>query len=418
MTPAAQPQTAHIGYGSQEYKLSLPSFASILEIREPQNKMSESYFTAQLRNYLKTISLDLSNPVIIVADKTRLCGYAANLPLLLEILQEFGLPKKPVRFIIAYGTHPRQSDEECLHNYGDIFTSHRFIHHDCNNPENFIDHGTTKQGTPIRIRKDISQASCVITMGAICHHYFAGYGGGRKLIFPGCGEREAIYANHGLFLDRATMRLAKNCQPGILQNNPLAEDLFEIAQKKEADLAIHGIMNSHGELCDIIVGSGRETYVQACVQHAKSCETDAPQAPLVVASCGGYPKDINFIQTHKAIHNAAMFVQDGGTLLLFAECRDGVGSTTFMPWFEDDDFSKAFTKLLSNYQGNGGTALAMMTKTQRIRIILVTDLDKKTCKNIDVEKWSVSQALNYIGNLTEPVTIIPNASLLVNKQSL
>ncbi len=418
MLPAAQPQAAHFGYGNQEFKLSLPSHTSILKIREPQDRMSADYFADQLRNYLKTAHLDLSNPVIIVADKTRLCGYPTHLPLLVEILKEFGLHQKPVRFIIAYGTHPRQSDEECLENYGEFYTSHSFIHHDCNNLDNFIDLGATKQGTPIRIRKDISQASCVITMGAICHHYFAGYGGGRKLIFPGCGEREAIYANHGLFLDRTTMRLAEKCQPGILENNPLAEDLFEVALKKEADLAIHGIMNSRGKLCDIIVGYGREAYVQACAQHANSCETDAPLAPLVIASCGGYPKDINFIQTHKAIHNAAMFVQDGGTLLLFAECRDGVGSTTFLPWFEAGDFTTAFTKLLSNYQGNGGTALAMMAKTQRIRIILVTDLDQKTCKKMAVEKWSVDQALNYIVSLTVPVTVIPNASLLVKKHSL
>lgn len=418
MLPAAQPQVAHFGYGNQEFKLSLPSHTSILKIREPQDRMSADYFADQLRNYLKTAHLDLSNPVIIVADKTRLCGYPTHLPVLVEILKEFGLPQKTVRFIIAYGTHPRQSDEECLENYGEFYTSHSFIHHDCNNLDNFIDLGVTKQGTPIRIRKDISQASCVITMGAICHHYFAGYGGGRKLIFPGCGEREAIYANHGLFLDRTTMRLAEKCQPGILENNPLAEDLFEIALKKEADLAIHGIMNSRGKLCDIIFGYGREAYVQACAQHANSCETDAPLAPLVIASCGGYPKDINFIQTHKAIHNAAMFVQDGGTLLLFAECRDGVGSTTFLPWFEAGDFATAFTKLLSKYQGNGGTALAMMAKTQRIRIILVTDLDQKTCKKMAVEKWSVDQALNYIVSLTVPVTVIPNASLLVKKHSL
>ena len=33
---------------------------------------------------------------------------------------------------------------------------------------------------------------------------------------------------------------------------------------------------------------------------------------LVVASAGGYPKDINYIQAHKSIHNAASFVKDGG----------------------------------------------------------------------------------------------------------
>ena len=39
---------------------------------------------------------------------------------------------------------------------------------------------------------------------------------------------------------------------------------------------------------------------------------------LVLASCGGFPKDINLIQSHKAIHNAAAFVRDGGRLVMLS----------------------------------------------------------------------------------------------------
>ena len=114
----------------------------------------------------------------------------------------------------------------------------------------------------------------------------------------------------------------------------------------------------------------------------------APGFDIVLASCGGYPKDINFIQSHKALHNAAMFVRDGGLLLLYGECRDGIGSTTFLPWFEMGSFAAAFNELSRNYQGNGGTALAMMTKLQRIRIGMVTGLDEATCRLIGMERWS------------------------------
>ena len=106
--------------------------------------------------------------------------------------------------------------------------------------------GRTGRGTPIRFRRDLLEASAIITMGAVSHHYFAGYGGGRKLIFPGCGERQAIYKNHGLYLDGAAETIAEGCQPGILDGNPLAEDLFEIEDRLPADLAIHGILDSHG----------------------------------------------------------------------------------------------------------------------------------------------------------------------------
>jgi nickel-dependent lactate racemase len=406
----------NIPYGSKAFPAEFPDTATTLTVKEPLSSITPETFLKKVSNELKLRSIDLSDTIIIVADKTRVCGYATYLPLLVQALQESGLDDEQLRFIIAYGTHPRQSDSECFTCYGEIYSRYPFIHHDCSDQALFTDCGTTTRGVPIRLRSDILKATCVITMGPICHHYFAGYGGGRKLVFPGCGEREAVYANHGLYLDRANGVLAKNCQPGILNDNPLAEDLFEIEAKKEANLAIHGIMNSLGEICDVIVGSGKNSYLEACSRHGELYESTSPSFPVVIASCGGFPKDINFIQSHKAIHNAAMFVEDGGTLLVFSECRDGIGSQTFLPWFKMGGFTGAFKALSENYQGNGGTALAMMTKTGRIRITLVTELDEDICTTIGVEKWSYDKALAYISEQKQQVGYIANASLLVKKQ--
>jgi nickel-dependent lactate racemase len=404
-----------IPYGSNSFEAVLPSGSIALAIREPEARLTPEIFARTVTNQLRRHPLDLRDTIIIVADKTRLCGYADYLPVLIKVLGECGLKEDGLRFIIAYGTHQRQSDAECLACYGKTYREFPFIHHDCTDGEAFAEYGETSRGVPIRLRRDIMAATGVITMGPICHHYFAGYGGGRKLIFPGCGERTAIYANHSLYLDRVNKRLSPGCQPGVLDGNRLADDLFEIAAQKEADLALHGIMNSQGKLCDILVGSDRTSYLEACEIHGRLCEVSSLTFPLVVASCGGYPKDINFIQSHKAIHNAAMFVSDGGTLLLFSECRDGIGSTTFLPWYEKGGFDQAFRSLCDDYRGNGGTALAMMSKTNRIRIVMVTELSKTICAKIGTEKWNSSQALNFIKDLETPVGYIANAGLLVRK---
>ena len=113
-------------------------------------------------------------------------------------------------------------------------------------------------------------------MGAVSHHYFAGYGGGRKLIFPGCGERDAIYTNHGLYLDGAAGTIAEGCQPGILDGNPLAEDLFEIEEKLPADLAIHGILDSHGRLCDLLLGHGEKAFCTPAISTVKTVRSLPP----------------------------------------------------------------------------------------------------------------------------------------------
>jgi lactate racemase len=409
------PQNLALRYGAEEHMLPLPGHCHILQLREQQAVITPDLFQVRLQGFLSKTPLDLSRPILVVADKTRLCGYPEYLPLLVQELERHGMEADRLRIIVAYGTHARQSDAECRRAYGKIYDRLTFIHHDSLETDSFVEVGVTSRGVPIRHRRDLTQASCIITMGAISHHYFAGYGGGRKLIFPGCGERSAIYANHALYLDRNNGCIAAGCQPGKLEDNHLAADLFEIEETLPASLAIHGILNAYGDVCELLVGRGREVFVAACALHAKACEIRSSQYDLVVASCGGFPKDINFIQSHKAVHNAGMFVRDGGLLLLYAECRDGIGSTTFLPWFELGGFSEALDRLAHHYVGNGGTALAMMAKTARIRIGLISNLDVGICRQIGVEYWKHEQVLTNLAGLGDKVSVacIPNAGLLV-----
>jgi nickel-dependent lactate racemase len=409
-----------IPYGNDRLALSLPAHTRQLQLQEPQQIISPDLFQKRLDGFLRQNPLDLSKPVLVLADKTRLCGYPAYLPLLISGLEQHGMDSARLKIIIGYGTHARQSDEECRQAYGELYKHSSFIHHDCEQADGFRELGHTTRGTPIRFRRDLLEASAVITMGAVSHHYFAGYGGGRKLVFPGCGEREAIYTNHGLYLDPVAGTIAGGCQPGILDGNPLAEDLFEIEEKLPADLAIHGILDSHGGLCNLLLGQGRKIFLDACSLHGKSCELTSPSFDIVVASCGGYPKDINFIQSHKAIHNAAMFVRDGGLLLLYGECRDGIGSKTFLPWFTMASFDTAFKELSRHYQGNGGTALAMMSKLQRIQIGMVTSLDKEDCHLIGIERWTHNNVSAHLSGQRkeESIGFIANASLTVKKSQV
>jgi hypothetical protein len=112
-----------------------------------------------------------------------------------------------------------------------------------------------------------------------------------------------------------------------------------------------------------------------------------------------------------------MFVRDGGMLLIYGECRDGIGSKTFLPWFTMASFDAAFKELSRRYQGNGGTALAMMTKLQRIRIGMVTSLDQETCDLVGIERWSHNRVSAYLNEQRqeESIAFIPNASLTVKK---
>jgi nickel-dependent lactate racemase len=401
-------------YGRQKISLPLPDRTDIFHIHEPDKKITPSLFASRLRNELERLNPDLSGIAIVVGDKTRLCGYPEYLPVLLDTLKNFGADPGRMTIFIAYGTHAPQTDKECLEAYGNVYQNVRFVHHDCMDDKCFVNSGKTSRGTPVLIRRDIVDTNVLITFGAVSHHYFAGYGGGRKLIFPGLGHKASIYHNHGLFLDRERQILSPCCQSGVLDKNPLAEDLAEFETFCPADLVIHGILDSRGQVCDLLPGVGTDHFRNACAEHGKHCEVGANRDyDLVIASCGGYPKDINFIQSHKAIEHASKFVCNNGMLIILAECRDGVGSKTFLPWFEMGNRKNAFDKLAENYEGNGGTALSMMSKSERIRILMVTTLSDSVCKTIGIEKISMDQVKLLVKESTGSLAAIPNAGILV-----
>ena len=406
--------TVELKYGKAAIPLDLADETRVLTIREPAGAIDPETFGVDLTFQIGRMRPELKDVAVVIADKTRLCAYRDYLPVLVQVLQAAGIGQDQITFYIAYGTHPRQSDAECRAAYGRLYDDCKFVHHDSRDEALFEHLGETTRGTPVRVRRDILAAGFVITFGAVTHHYFAGYGGGRKLLFPGLGAREAVYSNHGLFLDRKSGRLAVGCEPGRLQGNPLAEDIDEITAFKPADLAIHGILNSQGQVCRLITGPGRDSFEKACREQGRNCEIEHDQQyDLVVASCGGYPKDINFIQSHKAVHNAAKFVKDGGRLIALARCPDGIGSETFLPWFELGGYSQAFDRLASNYAGNGGTALSMMEKTRRIEISLVTELPEDTVRLMGAAKLSGEAFGKALQGFYGRTAIIPNASMLV-----
>ena len=407
-------QNIELKYGRQKILLPLSDRTDIFQTHEPDKKITPSLFASRLREELERLNPDLSDIAIVVGDKTRLCGYPEYLPVLLDTLENFGADPDRMTVFIAYGTHALQTNKECLKAYGNVYQSVRFVHHDCVDDKCFVNSGQTSRGTSVLIRRDIVETGFLITFGAISHHYFAGYGGGRKLIFPGLGHRESIYHNHGLFLDQKRQTLSPCCQSGVLDKNPLAEDLAEFEAFRPADLAIHGILDSKGYVCNLLPGAGTDHFRNACAEHGKHCEVAAARNyDLVIASCGGIPKDINFIQSHKAIEHASKFVRNDGMLIILAECQDGVGSKTFLPWFEMGNWKEAFDRLAQNYEGNGGTALSMMSKLKRIRILMVTKLSDSICKTIGIEKISMDHVKLLVKQSIGSVAAIPNAGILV-----
>jgi nickel-dependent lactate racemase len=402
--------TAELKYGKSLKQLQIASDTYRPEGRDPLKVVTRETFLSDLEKIIPVSAGGFLT--IVVSDKTRLCGYAAYLPCITEAASLKGYTKERIRFLIAYGTHPAQTEEESLKAYGNTFREYHFTGHNCDSHEDMVHVGTTVYGTPVIVRRELVDSDAIILFGALSHHYFAGYGGGRKLIFPGLAARESIYYNHRLFIDFENQRLHPGCRPGVLEGNPVAEDLKEADSFFPEKIIISGILNRNGEVARLITANSYQEFTDGCnLYDSFYRSTDGKMYDLVIASAGGYPKDINLIQAHKAIDNTASFVKDGGTLIILAECADGSGSNSFEKLF-DRSPAELMASLKCNYSGNGGTALAMLSKSSRIKIFMVTSLDEDLCGKAGIKKIGIPEAETIIASEKGAVALIENGSII------
>jgi lactate racemase len=261
---------------------------------------------------------------IAINDKTRPVPHKYLLPPLLKRLEENGINRKDILLIIASGTHvPMPQNEFEWIVPAEIIENYRIIAHNCDDQANLVDLGTTGRGTPIVINRQFYESDLRIVVGNIEPHHFMGFSGGVKSAVIGLGGRQTINKNHAMLVDPAA-------RAGEYKNNPMRQDVEELGQKIGVHLALNAILNEDKHIVEALFGDPLAVMVHGIQDSRKICQTEVEGIyDLVIASPGGYPKDINLYQAQKALTHAAMIVRDGGVIILAAACPEGAGSQGF-----------------------------------------------------------------------------------------
>jgi len=411
-----------LGYGDTTLQFDYdPSrFAVLAPDQHAQHPLSDAEIGAALDTPIESPALEEiiapdDSVLIVTSDATRATGSAQIINLLVRRLIQNGVQASNIAIIFANGIHRPVTDKEKIALLTPFIAQRiRTINHDAYDPSQLVTLGITDRGAPVEVNRALKDFPKVILTGAVGFHYFAGFTGGRKAICPGLASAKTIEATHMLALDFDRGGRRAGVAAGRLDGNAVSEECERVAAIVNPAFMVNAIVDERGRPEQVFAGAWRAAHHHACEVYAAghSCPV-REKREVVIVSCGGAPYDINMIQAHKALDMAAHACVDGGTIMFLAECADGLGRADFSKWFESENARVLEVRLREAYEVNGQTAWALLTKTERFRVHLVTNLDEadvRRMRMVPTSSWK--EALTRIPTTANGYIMPRGAALL------
>lgn len=372
------------------------------------NSLDHPIRAQPLKNIIKSKKGSI---VIVVDDNTRKFPFQVVLPPLLEYIELNSIEPHEIKILVACGTHPAPSQDQIKEMFGNCILDYKLLFSDITTSK-YIDVGKTKRGSPVIINEEYVNSNIKILVTDVTLHYFAGFGGDRKSIFPGLANKESIEANHKHLFE-------KGVGPGLLDGNPVHEDMLEGARLADCDFVINICMDDYNEIFNIESGALNDAFRAAVEEYKKYHVIDIKeQADLLIMSQGGHPYDINYYQSQKSLQQCLKCLKPGGMLIYFTKSTEGIGNPTL------DELTKTYSKpdeileqIKDKFRQGAHNAYFQLKFAEQYKIYLKSDLPKEVVKKqlhfftID----NIPQLINILNPNIKKVYIIPHgAKMMIN----
>ncbi len=349
----------------------------------------------------------------IVNDPTRVARSDVFMPILLDEMNAVGVPDGNMRIVFSLGTHRAMTEAEMTEEVGAAVAARVKMHNtDPFDDRQFTFFGTTSRGTKVGFNRLVTDADHIVCTGSIVHHFFAGYGGGRKAMLPGVAAYETIRHNHSMMFD-------PNAVIGRLDGNPVYLDQIEGVEMCRPSFLLNVVLDDDKRFLKVFAGDYIRAHREACafVDQVYGAEVKQ-EADLVIASCGGYPKDINVYQLQKTMDNAWCAVREGGVVIILGECREGSGSAHYEQMMRKCKTPERVEAVLrANFEIGAHKAYAVTRLMKKAEFMLVSGMDPDFSRMLlFTPAQTVEQALALAYRKLGPaprVTLMPTGALTV-----
>ena len=369
---------------------------------------------------LEALTENKGNIVIITSDHTRPVPSRVTMPILLERIRK-GSPNARITILLATGYHRASTKEEIVFKFGEkIAAEERIISHDCRDKDSLQYMGALPSQADLYLNKMALEADLLIAEGFIEPHFFAGFSGGRKSILPGIAGERTVLANHC-----SKFIASKNCRTGVLDGNPMHEDMLEATRRAGLSFVLNVVINAEKEVISAFAGDPFSAHTQGCEFVNKVAQVKAEPADIVVTTNGGYPLDQNIYQTVKGMTAAEAAAKDGGVIIIASACNDGHGGEGFYRAFlearnAEEVLTNALATSMQDTVPDQWESQILARVLTHHPVIVVTDqCDPKLIKDMKLlHAYSLEEALDQayaIKGKEAKINVIPDGvSVIVN----
>jgi nickel-dependent lactate racemase len=396
-----------VEYSGSEEEIDIPDTCNVNVVKPKSVETSKSESTMirdALSDPIESASFEeftenYESFLVIVNDHARRTPTPVVLKEILPFLQD-----QEFKIIIASGTHARPSEEDIRELIlGEFYDELRnsVILHSAKESEMF-ELGESSRGTPLRFNAIVNDFEAFIPINSIEPHYFAGFTGGRKSLFPGIAEYGTVEANH-------SMALLEEAQLLRLEGNPLHEDMEEAVRMllgEHPTFAINIVQDGAGKVARVVAGDiFKQLYVGAeTAREIYAPEIDRPAE--IVLSVVHSPLDQDLYQGAKGFENTRMAVKDGGILILVAACPGGIGSEDYERMMTSaesvEEMYQKFLEVKEDYELGWHKVGSIPPFLDKNDLWIVTEMpEEKVCsmhmKGFDSVQAAIDAAIDKLG---------------------
>lgn len=420
-------QQFELGYGKGSQTIAVPkkNILAVVEGNEyPAIENIEAAVKEALQNPigsapLREIVKQGEKVGLVVSDVTRAwIRYDRFLHYILDELNEAGIPDEDITLIVGLGSHRKHTEEEHRSTYGVSADRVKISQTSSTEADMFEYLGTTTHGTEVKVNKVALGQDKLILTGGIVYHLLAGFGGGRKSLLPAITAYETIQQNHRLTLKKEVGGgVNPECGSGLTENNPMNQDMIEIGHMVNPDFIFNITLTAEGQFAGFFAGDWIKAWEEGCKNVEAVFGVPVPtKADIVIASGGGYPKDINFYQGSKTFDNANLAGKDGGVVISVMEFPDIAEPPDFSSWLDSGTLEEHEMKLREAYTIPGFIAFKVrMFAKERTNIIVTKPenrafVEKTGMLMAETIEEAFEMAKKIVGREDYTVTVMSHAA--------